>query len=128
MKTKDSAPIGQHWLVELYGCTPFLLENVGDVREAVVKAAEVAGATIVAENFHQFSPYGVSGVVVIEESHFTIHTWPEHGYAALDLFTCGNGIDSEAAAQSVAAAFHAAKVEVRYIPRGEWHKATVHAR
>ena len=46
-------------------------------------------ATIVNSNFHHFNPYGVSGVIIIKESHLTIHTWPEYGYAAIDIFTCG---------------------------------------
>ena len=57
------------------------------------QAAELAGATIVSSNFHHFSPHGVSGVVIIAESHLTIHTWPEYGYAAVDLFTCGDTVD-----------------------------------
>ncbi len=57
------------------------------------KAAEIAGATIVTKTFHHFSPYGVSGVVVIAESHLAIHTWPEYEYAAVDLFTCGDTVN-----------------------------------
>ncbi len=61
----------------------------------MVEAAELAGATIVSSSFHHFSPYGVSGVVVIQESHLAIHTWPEYGHAAIDLFTCGDTLDAE---------------------------------
>lgn len=60
-------------------------------------AAVACGATVVQKNFHHFSPYGVSGVVVIAESHFAIHTWPEYGYAAVDLFTCGSSCDPKVA-------------------------------
>ena len=59
----------------------------------MIKASEAAGATIINSTFHHFSPFGVSGVVVIEESHLAVHTWPEYTYAALDLFTCGESID-----------------------------------
>jgi S-adenosylmethionine decarboxylase proenzyme len=61
------------------------------------EAARLAGATIVTEAFHLFNPHGVSGVVVIAESHLAIHTWPEYGYAAVDLFTCGDDVNSELA-------------------------------
>ncbi len=59
----------------------------------MVSAAEEAGATVINSTFHHFSPIGVSGVVVIEESHLAIHSWPEFGYAAIDVFTCGDSVD-----------------------------------
>jgi len=85
--------LGTHILVEFYNCNPTTL-NLPDVIERHMnEAARIAGATIVSSNFHHFSPHGVSGVVVIAESHLTIHTWPEYGYAAVDLFTCGDTVD-----------------------------------
>jgi len=57
----------------------------------MLAAAKESGATILGESFHQFSPQGVSGVIIIAESHLTVHTWPEHGYAGADIFTCAPG-------------------------------------
>jgi len=85
--------LGNHILVEFYGCCNETLNNPEIIGKAMNYAAEVSGATIVSSNFHTFSPHGVSGVVIIAESHLTIHTWPEYGYAAVDLFTCGDEID-----------------------------------
>lgn len=85
--------LGRHILAEFYDCDPNVLNNVTMIEDNMVEAARVAGATIVQKNFHHFSPYGVSGVVVIAESHLAIHTWPEYGYAAIDLFTCGDSVD-----------------------------------
>jgi len=85
--------LGRHLLSEFYDCDPNVLNNVTLIEDVMCKAAEIAGATIVQKNFHHFSPYGVSGVVVIAESHLAIHTWPEYGYAAIDLFTCGDSVD-----------------------------------
>jgi len=85
--------LGRHVIVELYDCTPSLLDDVTYVQNAMQKAAQQAGATIINLTFHHFSPYGVSGVVVIQESHLAIHTWPEWGFAAIDLFTCGESTD-----------------------------------
>lgn len=85
--------LGRHVLVELYGCSNELLNDVSFIEKAMVEAAETAGATVINSTFHHFSPYGVSGVVVIQESHLAIHTWPEYGYAAIDLFTCGDTVD-----------------------------------
>jgi spermidine synthase len=77
------------------GCDPAVLDDPTTIERAMVEAAELAGATIVSSSFHHFSPYGVSGVVVIQESHLAIHTWPEYRHAAIDLFTCGDTLDSE---------------------------------
>ena len=63
------------------------------IEQHLNQAADKAGATVVSSAFHAFNPYGVSGVVVIAESHLTIHTWPEYGYAAVDIFTCGDSVD-----------------------------------
>ncbi|MDA8131578.1 MAG: adenosylmethionine decarboxylase [Elusimicrobia bacterium] len=81
--------LGQHLVLELYGCNAGVISSVPNVQEAMVKAARAADATIIDSIFHHFKPHGVSGVVVIAESHFAIHTWPEHAYASVDLYTCG---------------------------------------
>ena len=86
--------LGRHMLVELKDCNPALLDNVQKIQEIFVNAAKKAKATIVKDVFHRFSPYGVSGVVVIAESHLSIHTWPEYHYAAVDVFTCNSLLDS----------------------------------
>jgi S-adenosylmethionine decarboxylase proenzyme len=85
--------LGRHLLSEFYDCEPNILNNVSLIENVMCQAAELAGATIVTKTFHHFNPYGVSGVVVIAESHLAIHTWPEYGYAAVDLFTCGTSVD-----------------------------------
>lgn len=85
--------LGKHILVEMYDCDKRKLNNHARVQEMMETAAKVAKATVVASEFHQFNPYGVSGAVIIAESHLTIHTWPEYGYAAVDVFTCGEEID-----------------------------------
>src|SRR3954468_20321777 len=85
--------LGRHILVEFNGCSPEILNDVEVIESAMVAAARKAGATVIQSTFHHFSPFGVSGVVVIQESHLAIHTWPEYGYAAVDLFTCGETVD-----------------------------------
>jgi spermidine synthase len=81
--------LGNHILVEFMNCDPHIMNDVVAIERDMVGAAQKAGATVINSTFHHFSPYGVSGVVVIQESHLAIHTWPEYGYAAVDLFTCG---------------------------------------
>jgi len=91
--------LGKHLLLELKGCDKEVLNDVGFLRQALLAAAGEAGATILGESFHQFSPQGVSGAVIIAESHLCIHTWPEYGYAAADIFTCGNSVQPGKAAE-----------------------------
>lgn len=81
--------LGTHHLIELRNCNPNIISNLKEVQDILITAAKKADATIVEVAFHEFSPFGISGMVVIAESHLSIHTWPEHDYAAVDIFTCG---------------------------------------
>ncbi|MBI4351203.1 MAG: adenosylmethionine decarboxylase [Elusimicrobia bacterium] len=110
--------LGRHLILELYGCSAAALSSVPEVQAAMLKAAGAAGATVIDSIFHHFKPHGVSGVVVIAESHFAIHTWPEHRYAAVDLFTCGAGTRPWAAFRTVRRLFKAAHFSVTSIERG----------
>ncbi len=87
-------PLGKQFLVEFYNCDQQILNDVEKISTIMQDAAKCIGATIVDTKFHRFTPHGVSGVVLIAESHIAIHTWPEFGYAAFDLFTCGSKFDS----------------------------------
>lgn len=85
--------LGRHVLAEINGCDHELLNNKEFIEKTMIDAALKAGAEIREVAFHEFSPIGISGVVIISESHLTIHTWPELGYAAVDVFTCGPVVD-----------------------------------
>ena len=85
--------LANHQIVEFNGCEEARINNSDFVREIFLEAAKLGNATIVNECFHEFSPYGITGVLVIAESHISIHTWPEHKYAAVDIFSCGNKVD-----------------------------------
>ncbi|MFT6321624.1 MAG: S-adenosylmethionine decarboxylase proenzyme [Granulosicoccus sp.] len=80
--------LGRQTMLELYGCKKEFLNDVSFIEKVMVEAANRANATMVQQYFHQFSPHGVSGTIVIEESHINIHTWPEYDFAAIDIFTC----------------------------------------
>ncbi len=86
------AALGKHLLLELKDCDVKLLNDLDYLREALNAVATLIGATVIKDSFYQFSPQGVSGVVIIAESHISIHTWPEFRYAAVDVFTCGEVI------------------------------------
>jgi len=110
--------LGTHLLVELRDCNPAILKNLEEVRDALVSAAKEAKATIVDISFHEFNPFGISGMVVIAESHLSIHTWPEYGYAAVDIFTCGDVIKPEVAASSIIERFQCKSPSMVELKRG----------
>jgi len=89
--------LGTHFMVELYGCDSKTIGDVDAIEKIMIAAATKSKARIIDKKFHTFSPHGVSGTVIIAESHLVIHTWPEHGYCAVDIFTCGDAIDNAAA-------------------------------
>ncbi len=110
--------LGTHLLVELRECNTEILKNLEKVRNALVSAAKEAKATIVDVSFHEFNPFGISGVVVIAESHLTIHTWPEYDYAAIDIFTCGDIIKPEVAASFLIKQFECKNPSIVEMKRG----------
>ncbi len=118
----DTPALGRHVLLELYHCGAGLLDTTDDIEQKLTKAAELGRATIIETAFHHFSPYGVSGIVVIAESHISIHTWPEHDYAAIDIFTCDRAMDIEAMLNYLIKAFNAGEHELKRFSRGELNK------
>lgn len=111
--------LGLHVIADLYRCDPAVLDDEAAIRGHMLAAAERCGATIVTSCFHRFSPHGISGVVVIAESHLAIHSWPEHGFAAVDLFTCGDTLRPRICFEYLRAAFRSERHVVRTLPRGE---------
>ena len=110
--------LGKHLLLELKSCDKEVLNELSFLRGTLLSAASEAGATVLGESFHQFNPHGVSGVVIIAESHLFIHTWPEYGYVAADIFTCGNSVQPEKAAQILIGKLGSKDHSIREIPRG----------
>lgn len=110
--------LGIHLLIELCSCNRQKLDDMGYLERIMAQAAEVAGATVLKTAFQNFNPQGVSGVVVIAESHLTIHSWPEYGYAAIDIFTCGSSVDPWKAAVFLRQELEAVDMQVRDFQRG----------
>lgn len=109
--------LGRHLIAELYGCDRALIDDVAAVREALLQSASAVGATVVGEAFHRFAPQGVSGTLVIAESHLSVHTWPVQCYVALDIFTCG-GLDPRPGVACLVEALHAKSYRLHEILRG----------
>ncbi|MFQ5670977.1 MAG: adenosylmethionine decarboxylase [Acidobacteriota bacterium] len=109
--------IGRHLIAEFYGCDVEHLDDLAQVRLDMLAAAQIIGATVRGDSFHRFSPQGVSGTVVISESHLSIHTWPEYGYVAVDIFTCG-GLDPRRGFEHLRRQLGAESCRVQEILRG----------
>ena len=110
--------LGTHLLVDLRDCNIEAIRDLEYVKDSLVQAAKAASATIVDVSFHEFNPFGISGMVVIAESHLSIHTWPEYGYAAVDIFTCGDLIKPETAASYLIERFGSLNPSVVEMKRG----------
>ena len=112
-------PLGKHLLADFYDCDPERLDDVDLIATCMKEAAQAAGATVLHEHFHRFSPCGVTGVLSLRESHLAIHTWPERGFAAVDLFTCGEGLDPWRAHTVLKEGLNARRDETIEMPRGQ---------
>ena len=97
--------VGRHCIVELYGGNPNLLDSEEFINDALKEAAERSGATLLSLTSHKFEPQGVTALALLSESHISIHTWPELGYAAVDAFTCGKHTNTELACNYLKKAF-----------------------
>ena len=114
----EEPSLGSHLLIELYGCVGEALETESFVGTAMRDAAWESKATVVEQSFHEFKPYGVSGAVIIQESHYTIHTWPEHRYAAVDLFYCGGTVLVHKAIEVLSERFQPERIKFLIVRRG----------
>ncbi len=119
-------PLGRHLLAEFAGCDPAKLSDLGHITSAMLAAATASGATIITHNFHHFTPLGVSGAVIIAESHLAIHTWPEHRYAAVDFFTCVDRVEPRKALEALKQALGAGDLEVLEFERGPLRQVAGH--
>ena len=114
----DRKQFGRHYLVDFSRCDPDSIKFLAATRESLLRAVDDCGATLVDHLFHQYEPFGVSGVVLIAESHLSVHTWPEDCFVAVDFFTCGD-TDADAAIETMRRAFGAQEVTVKVVVRGQ---------
>ncbi len=110
--------LGKHLIIELFQCDSTLLNDVKTLEHHLLAAVKLSGATVIQPFFHQFSPHGITGVVVVAESHFALHTWPEYGYCAVDIFTCGDTVNGHVALDYLKENLGAANASVMEIKRG----------
>ncbi len=115
--------LGRQILVEYYDCNSDIINDVAQIESILLEATRRSQASIISHNFHKFSPHGVSGTVVIAESHVAIHTWPEYGYAAVDIFTCGETIDPWIIQEYIKESFQSGNVSSMEMKRGMFKMA-----
>jgi len=113
-----SEVVGRHVIAELLGGNPNLLDDERYIRSALKEAAERAGGTVLDVTSHKFKPQGVTALALLSESHISIHTWPEHGYCAVDVFTCGSHTNPQLACDFLKKALECTGESVRTLERG----------
>ena len=111
--------MGTHYILEMYDCSAASLNDAAFVEKAVTEAARQGLSTLIERVSHQFHPQGVTAIGLLAESHLAIHTWPEHGYAGADIFTCGETADPQAACRYLIEAFEAGRHELIRVVRGD---------
>ena len=109
---------GIHCIAELYDCPGDLLNDEAFIRQALRDAVGDGKATLLHEVSHSFHPQGVTALGLIAESHVAIHTWPEYGYAAVDVFTCGDRASAVAACESLVRSLKAGRHDLKRLDRG----------
>ncbi|WP_396602776.1 adenosylmethionine decarboxylase [Algibacter sp. R77976] len=110
--------LGHQTTVDFYGCKSDKINSCEFIENTLLKAAKILNLTVVNTTIHSFSPIGVSGVIVIEESHIAIHTWPEHNYIAIDFFTCNNAYNLNEGLRWLKDEFQAESISQKDIKRG----------
>ncbi len=113
-----NAFLGHQTTVDFYGCKSNKINSCEFIEQTLLKAAKILKLTVVNTTIHSFSPIGVSGVIVIKESHIAIHTWPEHNYIAIDFFTCNNTYNLKAGLIWLKTEFQAEHFNSKEIKRG----------
>lgn len=110
--------LGLHILADLYGVNPELIDRVEDIRHLLESAVKVADLTKISSHYYQFQPHGATGVVLLAESHISIHTWPEHGLATVDVYTCGDPSKAYKAMDYITSTLEPTRIDKQVHERG----------
>lgn len=117
LEDRSLVSVGIHCILELYDCPTDVLNEVVFIKQTLQEAAKIARSTLIGQIAHQFHPQGVTALALLAESHISIHTWPEIGYAAADVFTCGEHTKPEKACEYLVQTFRASKHSLLKLPR-----------
>lgn len=111
--------LGKHVLLDLYGCAPSALDDVALLERLALDAVRASKGTVLGHQSHKFTPQGATVLVMVAESHLSLHTWPEHAYVAVDYFTCGDRVLSDEAVRTLREGLRPERVVRRDIARGD---------
>jgi S-adenosylmethionine decarboxylase len=114
--------VGYHTIFDFYHCVPDILNDLAKLDDMMLRASREAGAQVINIQSKQFEPHGVSSIVVLAESHLSLHTWPEHHFAAVDLFTCTPKIDVMIAKNILQETLGSQRLDVKTMRRGFPHR------
>lgn len=114
----NSAPDGIHYLIEFFGCGPQQLDDIAFWQGILTKAVAASDVTILNEHFYRFTPHGITGYLLLSASHISIHTWPEYGYAACDVFSCGAEDATREIVKHIKSELRHEKIKTRKLKRG----------
>jgi S-adenosylmethionine decarboxylase len=110
--------LGRHALADIYGCNNALLDDIDKIKDILISSCKEANLTVVETTFHKFKPIGISGVIVLAESHITIHTWPEYNFVAIDAFTCGSHMNPNSVCKIIAQKLGSNNIKLNEYKRG----------
>lgn len=117
-KCEENKIMGGHYLLDFFGCSKTQLDSMEFWQKNLPKAAHAAEMEILNSHFHKFEPYGLTGFLLLSTSHISVHTWPEHNFAACDVFSCGSGEFTKRAVGYLKKILKHKKCEMEYIGRG----------
>ena len=110
--------LGKHYIINFYQCDENILSHSNIIKDIIEEASEIGKFSTVESFYKQFKPYGVSGATILKESHITIHTWPEYGFAAVDIFLCDENCEPEKAIKFLSKKLKSDNYEVELLNRG----------
>jgi len=115
---KNSPPDGVHFLLEFFGCGTEQLDDIAFWKGILTKAVEESDVSILNQHFYKFTPHGITGYLLLSASHVSIHTWPEYGYAACDVFSCGGEDETKEIVKHIKSELRHEKIKTRKLIRG----------
>lgn len=111
--------VGMHIIIDLFGCNSSLADDINYIKDTLYKLVEILPAKVCKDVFHKFKPLGVSGAIIISSSHLTVHTWPEHNYIGVDIFTCSGECDYRAVVDFLCKQFGSTNYILKKLKRGD---------
>ncbi len=122
LKLEGLGVLGYNIFADMYGCDANLLDSIKYLRRLLKGAADTGNMHIVKVFFHRYYPQGITGLVIVKESHIALHTWPEYAFASVDIFLCGNNSDPYKTLKHIENGLKPSKIIIKSVERGVIHE------